>query len=227
MGDAGGRRDRLDVVCLLQRLQAVPEPDTAAEHDRDLYQVHVVDQPFGEEVAYHGGPAAETHVLASGRLAGPVKRLGGWGVQEVERGAALHLDRWPRPVGEHEDRRMERRVGAPHALVAGVVLPARRAELAGAHDLGADAGTVHRSERVVGAGTSAPAAAHLIPEPGGEHPLVQALACVTERGAGGLTRAGSEAIERDREVVNSYVRHLLLLCLTGRCTQESEPLLRS
>ena len=110
---------------------------------------------------------------------------------------------------------MERRVGAPRALVAGVVLPAGRAELSGAHDLGADAWTVPFGERVVGAGTPAPAADHLIPEPGGEHPLVQALACVTERGVRGLTRAGREAIERDREVVNSYVRHLLLLCLKG------------
>src|SRR6185437_10093238 len=75
MGDARGRRDRLDVVCLLQRLQAVPEPDTAAEDDRDLYQVHVVDQPLREEVAYHGGAAAEAHVLAVGRLASLVERL--------------------------------------------------------------------------------------------------------------------------------------------------------
>jgi hypothetical protein len=36
---------------------------------------------------------------------------------------------------------------------------------------------------------------------------VQALAGVTDRGVGGLTRTGGKAIERDREIVNSYVGH--------------------
>jgi hypothetical protein len=72
-----GCGDRLDGVCLLQRLQAVPEPDTAAGQDRDLHDVHVIDQPFGEEVAYHAGAAAQAHVLAAGRLAGCAERPGG------------------------------------------------------------------------------------------------------------------------------------------------------
>src|SRR5918994_4451930 len=58
------------------------------------------------------------------------------------RGAALHPDRGPRAVSEHEGRCVERRGWGPPALPVRVVLPAGRAELVGAHDLGADAVTV-------------------------------------------------------------------------------------
>ena len=43
MRDAAGGRDHLDVVLLLEPLQAVPQPDTAAEHDRNDHDVEVVD----------------------------------------------------------------------------------------------------------------------------------------------------------------------------------------
>ncbi len=100
-------------------------------------------------------------------------------------------------MSEHEGRCVERRVRAPPALPVRVVLPAGRAELVGAHDLGADAVTVALSEGVVYSGGSA-----RIPEPGSEHPLVQTLARMAERFIGGLRLAGGEAVEGDGQVVN-------------------------
>jgi hypothetical protein len=66
--------------------------------------VQVVDQPGGEEVADHGGTAADADVLAVRGLAGPLERLGGRRVEEVERRAALHLDRRARVMREDEHR---------------------------------------------------------------------------------------------------------------------------
>ena len=83
-------------------------------------------------------------------------------------------------MGQHERRRVERRVRAPPPLPVGVVLPARRAELARAHDLGADARLVLLGERVVDAGAAARRRHDRGAEAGGEHPLVQPVAGVTE-----------------------------------------------
>jgi hypothetical protein len=55
--------------------------------------VHVVDEPGGEEVADHGGSAADADVAAAGGLAGRLERLGRRRVDEVVCRAALHLDR--------------------------------------------------------------------------------------------------------------------------------------
>jgi hypothetical protein len=129
--------------------------------------MHVVDEAGGEEVAHDGGAAADPDVLAIGCFAGGLERFGRGGVQEVERGAALHLDRGPRAVSEHEGRCVERRVRTPPAPPVRVVVPAGRAELVGAHDLGADAVTVALREGVVDSGAPA-----RVPEPGTEHPLV-------------------------------------------------------
>ena len=80
MDDAAGRH-RLDGVVLLQRLQTVPQPDTAAEQDRDLHDVQVVDEAGGQEVADHGRAPADADVGAGGRYratarasAGPASR---------------------------------------------------------------------------------------------------------------------------------------------------------
>lgn len=87
-------------------------------------------------------------------------------------------------MGQYEGRRVERRVGSPPAFPVGVVLPARGAELAGAHDLGADARLVLLGERVVDADGAALASQDRRAEAGGDHPLVQPVAGVAEGGVG-------------------------------------------
>src|SRR4051794_26820431 len=127
--DTGRGGDGLDVEGLLDALEAVPETDAAAEHDRDLDEVHVVDEPSGQEVADDGGATTDPDVLARGGRAGRLERLGRGGLDEVKDVAALHLDGGAGVVGEDEDRRVEGRVGAPPALPVRVVVPAGRAEL--------------------------------------------------------------------------------------------------
>ena len=52
---------------------------------------------------------------------------------------------------------------------------------------------------------------HRAPEPGGEHPLVQTLPGVPERGVEREPVAGAEPVERDREVMHANLGHDLLL----------------
>jgi hypothetical protein len=52
------------------------------------HRVHVVNEPGSEKVADDGGAAADAYVLAVCCLAGGLERLGGRGVNEVERRAA-------------------------------------------------------------------------------------------------------------------------------------------
>ena len=137
------------------------------------------------------------------RLRGRSERVGRGSVEEVERGAALHLHRGPRVVGEHEGRRVERRVRPPPALPVRVVVPPGRAELVRAHDLGAEADAVALRERVVDA-LDPPAVLPPLRAQNRvrEHPLVQALAGMAEGRLGGLRLSGREAVERDGQVVD-------------------------
>jgi hypothetical protein len=59
-------------------------------------------------------------------------------------------------------------------------MPSGRAELPGTHDLRADPRIVQPHDGVVDAAGPAGLADHLAPSPGGEHPLVQPVAGVTE-----------------------------------------------
>ena len=101
-------------------------------------------------------------------------------------------------MGEDEGRRVEGRVGTPRALPLRILVPSGRAELPGAHDLGADPGGELLGEGVVDAATTAG-----LPPPGGEHPFVQPLPGVTEKCVAAQTLTGAEAVERDGEVVDS------------------------
>src|SRR3954452_13756159 len=195
--DSAWRGGGLDVVVVLEALQSVPEPHAPPEQDRDDHDVHVVDEPGSKELADHGGTAADAHVLVARGLTGPFERLGRRRVEEVERRAALHLDRRARVMGEDEDRCVERRVGAPRALPFRVLVPSGVAELPGPHDLGADPPIVPLEERVVDA-----AAAAGPPPPGGEHPLVQPVPGVTEVCVAALALTGAETVERDGEAVD-------------------------
>ena len=89
--------------------------------------------------------------------------------------------------------------------------PVCAAELAPAHDLGADAEAVALGERVVDTRAATGLADHRAPEPGGEHPLVQAFPGVPERGVERDAVAGSEPVEGDREVVDTDLGHGCLL----------------
>src|SRR5690606_20506780 len=93
----------------------------------------------------------------------------------------------------------------------------RRAELAPTHDLGAEADPMTFGERVVDADAATGLADHRAPEPGGEHPLVQAFPGVAERLVDGEAVAGPEPVERDREVVDADLGHG---CLPGESSCE-------
>ena len=77
-------------------------------------------------------------------------------------------------------------------------MPPGEAPLPGTHDLGADPRTVLLGEGVVDAAATAG-----LPTPGGEQPFVQPVPGVTEMRVAALTLAGSETVERDREVVDA------------------------
>src|SRR5215216_5770615 len=195
MRDSAGRGDGLDPVVLLEALQSVPEAYASAEQERDHHDVHMVNEPGSKEVADHGGTPADAYVLAVRSLAGRLECLGRRSVDEVERRAAIHLDRRARVMGEDEGRCVERRVGTPPALPLRVLVPSGRAELPGSHDLAADPRTVLPGEGVVDAAGAAGLADHLAPPPGGEHPVVQPFAGVAERCVVALTLTGAEAVE--------------------------------
>ena len=134
--------------CCSNALQAVPQPNTAAEQDRHQHDVQVVDETGGEERAHHGRAPADADVLTGGRVPRHLECIRRRGVEEVERRTTLHLQRRARTVGQDVRRRVERRVVAPPPAPLRVVLPARRAELAGAHDLRTDPGSVPLGHRV-------------------------------------------------------------------------------
>src|SRR3954470_15857896 len=113
MRDAAGRGGGLDLVVLLDALEYVPEADATAEHDRGDHDVRVVDEPGGEEAANHGDAPADAHVLTTRGLAGRRERLGRRRVEEVERRAAVHLDRRARVMSEDEGRGVGRGVWGP------------------------------------------------------------------------------------------------------------------
>src|SRR5688572_14755002 len=151
MHDSAGRGGGLDLVVRFQALKFVPEAYASAEQDWDHDDVHVVDEPGGKEVADDRGTTADAYVLAAGSLAGRLERLGRRSVDEVERRAALHLDRRARVMGEDEDRCVEWRVGTPRALPLRVLVPSARTEIPGTRDLGADPRLVLLAQGVVDA----------------------------------------------------------------------------
>src|SRR6185369_11395124 len=154
MGNAARRRYCLHVVLLLQRLQTVPQPDAAAEHDWDLHDMQMVDEPGGQELAQHRRAPTDADVLTVCRFPSNGECISRLGVDEMERRTAVHLQWRTRAMGQHVHRRVERRVWSPPSAPLRVVLPSRRAELAGAHDLRADAGPVTLGEGVVDAGSA-------------------------------------------------------------------------
>ena len=91
---------------------------------------------------------------------------------------------------------MERRVVTPPPAPLRVVLPARRAELAGAHDLRADPGSVPVGHHVIDTlGAARFAEDFAAAEPSGEQPLVEPMPGVAERRVESLSVAGGEPVD--------------------------------
>ena len=163
-------------------------------HVRDFLAAGLVDHMHVVVV-----PPPRRTSWPSAALPGGFERLGGRGVDEVERRAALHLDRRARMVGEDERRCVERRVVAPPPSPLRVVLPARRTELARTHDLGTDSRVAAAAMRRR-CPRCRPARRGLGRPPRGEHPLVEPLPGVAERRLEGLPLAGGEPFERDEKL---------------------------
>src|SRR6185437_11507478 len=116
VGDAAGAVYGFDLEAVFERLEPVPESLPAAKHDGHHDDVQVVDQAGGQEFADGGRPAADADISSGGSLARLRQRPGRVGVQEVKGGTAVHLDRWPRMVGEDKDRGTERRGVSPPSV---------------------------------------------------------------------------------------------------------------
>ena len=164
--------------------------------------MQMIDEPGGEELAQHCDTATDADVLALRRCSSNGECINRRHIEEMERRTAVHLERWPRAMGQHVRRRTERRIRSPPPAPLRVVLPAWRAELSGTHDLRADTVRVTLGEGVVDAGRTG-----FTPGPGREHPLVEAMGGVPERRLQRQALAGAEPVERDREVVNPDARH--------------------
>ena len=102
---------------------AVEQPLARAEHDRDDVQVQLVEQAGGEVLVDRARAAGDRDVLVAGGRARLLERGLDPVGDEVERRAALHLERLARVVGEHVDRRVVRRVLAPPAAPLSVPRP--------------------------------------------------------------------------------------------------------
>ena len=128
---------------------------------------------------------------------------------EVERRAALHLDRRARVVGEHEDRargRADCRPTSPSRSSSG------QAPRTGPNMLRPriQAPTFSKPRAAKSssiAGRAAVLAEHLLEGAGRDEPVVQRLAADAERILEALVRPGAVAVERDRECVNTDFAH--------------------
>ena len=106
------------------------------EQDGGHVQREFVDHSGGERLTDGRGAARDVDAILAGRLTRPrvcgLEALG----DEVEARAALHLDRLAGVVGEHENRRVVGRLGAPPSIPVLIPLAADRPEHVAAHDVG-------------------------------------------------------------------------------------------
>src|SRR3954451_24475593 len=118
-----------------ERLDAVEDPLAGTEQDRREGERELVDDPGNEGLAHGRGATRDVYAALAGRL----MRLRVSGVEafgdEVEGGPAFHLDRLVSVMGEHEHRRVVRRLGTPPAAPVLIPLAADRPEHVPPHDV--------------------------------------------------------------------------------------------
>src|SRR5262245_1962552 len=179
-----------------ERLDAVEDPLAGAEQDRRDVERELVDDPGNEGLAHGRGATRDVHADLAGRLARScvcgVEAVG----DEVEGGPAFHLDRLVGVMGEHEHRRVVRRLGAPPAAPVLIPLAADRPEHIPPHDVGAPRAHEPAGRRRVGVVGALVA----------EMPTVELAPAFAEWILAALVGPSDEPVERDRHVAGG-VRH--------------------
>src|SRR6266850_6969795 len=182
------------------RVDVVQEVLAGSQQDWPDREMQLVDQPGAQELADRGHAAAEPDVAVarggSRQLERDVNSVG----NEIEYSAALHRDRRPRMMREHEYRNMIGRLLAPPALPA-LVGPgtADWAEHVAPQDPGTDPAQALLGDLVVDSGFAVGHAVHLLPGAGLEEPLHQLRAASAQGVIEVLVRAGAEAVDGDGE----------------------------
>src|SRR5579863_3708938 len=64
--------------------------------------MHFVNEPFSKELPHGGGPTAKPDIFPVGGVCGSLKCAMDTFRNEMERGTAVHNNRFARVVGEHE-----------------------------------------------------------------------------------------------------------------------------
>ena len=169
---------------------AVEDPLAGPEQDRGDVERELVDDPGDERLPHGRGAARDIYAVVAGRLTrlcvGGVEAVG----DEVEGRPALHLDRLAGVMGEHEHRRVVRRLGPPPAAPVLVPRAADRPEHVAAHDVGAARAHEPAGRRLVG----------LVGALVAEVPGVELPPALAERVLATLLWPGDEAIERNGHV---------------------------
>src|SRR4051794_23027890 len=179
-----------------ERLDTVEDPLAGAEQDGRDVERQLVDDRCNEGLAHGRGATGDVYAALAGRLT----RLCVSGVEavgdEVERGPAFHLDRLVGVVGEHEHRRVVRRLGAPPTAPVLIPLAADRPEHVPPHDVGAAWAHEPAGRRRVGVVGTLVA----------EMPSVELAPAFAQRILAALVGPSDETVERDRHVAGG-VRH--------------------
>ena len=172
-------------------------------------KVHLIDEPGAKILSDGRDSAAEPDVFSVGRIGGSLQRHVDTIGYKMKGRAASHDDRFARMVGEHENRRVVRRVIAPPSL-PGVIgpWPSDRPEHIAAQDPGTDIVKSPRGEIVIRPARAAIGAMHLAKRLGWEKPLVQGDPAYTQRMFEVLFGTRAIAVDGYRKTVHAQLGHL-------------------
>src|SRR3989454_7226013 len=174
----------------LERLHAVEDPLAGAKQDRRDVERELVDDAGTEGLARSRGATRDVYAALAGRLT----RLCVSGVEaagdEVEGRPVFHLDRLSSVMGEHEDRRVVRRLGPTPAVPVLIPLAADRPEHVPPHDVRAARAHEPAGRRRVGVVGALVA----------EMPTVELAPAFAQWILAALVGPSDETVERDRHV---------------------------
>src|SRR6185437_1894856 len=127
---------------------------------------------------------------------------------EVERSTTFHLERSPRMMREHKDRRVIGRLISPPAFPALVrPWPAHGTKHIAPQNISADILETPRGDLVVDANLAVFTTVHSLPGAGREEPVKHFKPAHAERILEILIRPGAVPIDGDRKTVNTKFRH--------------------